>query len=200
MRPKTILATLIVAASLLAGTNTRLAQAAIIVSVDENAHGTLVNNDTGFTGNLPAALLPDPGPGGLPSALTYGLLNPPGLVAGDLILLEVPVGTISDIIRFNPNQNGGSLVFYSDNFDGADALADTGFPSAIFTSNHAVIEVGPEGANGVTYTPPAGQPGFVTGAGSPVTYVITSDAVPEPCSLALATIGIVWGLTTLRRR
>jgi hypothetical protein len=200
MKPHTIFASLIVAASLLAGTSTRLAQAAIIISVDENAHGTLVNNDTGFNSPLPAALLPDPGPGGRPSALTYGLLNPPGLVEGDLILLETPVGIISDIIRFNPNQNGGSLVFYSDNFDGADALADTGFPSAIFTSNHAVIEVGPEGANGVTYTPTAGQPGFVTGAGSPVTYVITSDAVPEPCSLALAALGAIWGFTTLRRR
>src|SRR4029079_9543074 len=98
---------------------------------------------------------------------TYGMLNPPSMVAGDLILLEPLGGILSDVIRFNPQQHGGSLVFYSDNTDGADALADTGFPTAFYTNNITFTEVGPEGANGFTYTPIAGQPGFVAGGGGP---------------------------------
>ncbi len=201
MKRHTILAIFIVAACALVGTSTLLAQGfTVTISADENGHGTLVNSN-GFSSALPFALLPDPGPGGLPAAATYGLLNPPGLVAGDLIFFEVPVNTISDIIRFNPNQNGGSLVFYSDNLDGADALADTGFPTALYANNITFTEVGPEGANGLTYTPVAGQPGFVAGSGGPVTYVITSDSrVPEPCSLTLLALGAACGVAICRRR
>jgi hypothetical protein len=201
MKRHTILAIFIVAASALVGTSTLLAQGfTVTISANENGHGTFVNSN-GFSSALPFALLPDPGPGGLPAAATYGLLNPPGLVAGDLIFFEVPVNTISDIIRFNPNQNGGSLVFYSDNLDGADALADTGFPTALYANNITFTEVGPEGANGLTYTPVAGQPGFVAGSGGPVTYVITSDSrVPEPCSLTLLALGAACGVAICRRR
>ena len=201
MKRHTILAIVIVAACALVGTSTLLAQGfTITISADENGHGTLVNSN-GFSSALPFALLPDPGPGGLPAAATYGLLNPPGLVAGDLIFFEVPVNTISDLIRFNPNQNGGSLVFYSDNLNGVDALADTGLPTALYANNITFTEVGPEGANGLTYTPVAGQPGFVAGAAGPVTYVITSDSrVPEPCSLTLLALGAACGLASCRRR
>jgi hypothetical protein len=201
MKRHTIFAIFIVTACALVGTSTLLAQGfTITISADENGHGTLVNSN-GFSSALPFALLPDPGPGGLPAAATYGLLNPPGLVAGDLIFFEVPVGSISDLIRFNPNQNGGSLVFYSDNSDGVDALADTGFPTALYPNNITFTEVGPEGANGLTYTPVAGQPGFVAGAAGPVTYVIRSDSpVPEPCSLTLLALGSVCGLASCRRR
>jgi hypothetical protein len=174
------------------------AQFTITVTVDENAHGTLTNS-SGFNSPLPVALLPDPGPGGLPAALTYGLLNPPGLVAGDLIMLEPPptLGQLSDIVRFNPNQNGGSLVFYSDQFNGVDTQADTGFPAALYPNTATFVEVGPEGLNGLTYTPTAGQPGFVAGAGGPVTYVIQSD-VPEPASLS--GLFAVSGVSCIRRR
>ena len=202
MKRHTILAMFIVAACALMGTRTLLAQGfTVTISADENGHGTLVNSN-GFKSALPFALLPDPGPGGLPAALTYGLLNPPGLVAGDLILIERgPGAPISDLIRFNPNQNGGSLVFYSDNLEGADALADTGFPTAFYTNNTTFFEVGPEGANGITYTPVAGQPGFVAGAAGPATYIISSDSpVPEPCSLTLLALGAACGLASCRRR
>ena len=169
----------------------------ITITADENGHGTLTNT-SGFNSALPFALLPDPGPGGLPAALTYGLLNPPGLVAGDLILVEPGAAGISDLIRFNPAQNGGSLVFYSDNLDGADALADTGFPTAFYANNFTQFEVGPEGNNGFTYTPTAGQPGFVAGAGGPVTYVLISDAVPEPASMAF--LGVLGCAGALHQR
>jgi len=62
------------------------------------------------------------------------------------------------------------LVFYSDRSDGSDSLADIGFPTAFYTNTLTVNEVGPEGNNGFTYTPAAGQPGFVTF--NTVTYVI----------------------------
>jgi hypothetical protein len=174
------------------------AQFTITITVDENAHGTLTNTN-GFNSALPVALLPDPGPGGLAAALTYGLLNPPGLVAGDLLMVEPPptLGQLSDIIRFNPNENGGSLVFYSDQFDADTNPADTGFPAALYTNTATFVEVGPEGLNGLTYTPTAGQPGFAAGAGGPVTYVIQSD-VPEPVSLSGLTA--VAGVCCIRRR
>jgi hypothetical protein len=174
------------------------AQFSVTISVDENGNGRFTNT-AGFNSALPAAMLPDPGPGGLASALTYGLLNPPGLTAGDLVLIDDATGFVSDYIRFNPTQNGGSLVFYSDNLDGVDALADTGFPSALYANSLAKIEVGAEaGPNGITYTPTAGQPGFITGAGGPVTYVIESDPAPEPTSLAA--VGLLGAVTLVRRR
>jgi hypothetical protein len=195
MKRRSLLAALALATLLLTATGGQaLAQfpSQILISVYENGNGTII----GFAGlaPLPSALLPDPGPGGLPAALTYGLLNPPGLVAGDLILLEPSSsGLISDIIRFNPNQNGGSLVFYSDNADGADSLADTGFPTALYANNLTVTEVGAEGFNGFTYIPTAGQPGFVAGAAVPAAYVIHSD-VPEPGPMVLGGVAVLIGL------
>jgi PEP-CTERM motif len=178
----------------------------VTIRVDENGHG-LFTNTAGFSGALPFALQNDPGPGGAANVLTYSLLNPPGLTAGD-VLFDAP-GTLEpgitfggDVVRFNPSEicadgSVGCLAFYSDNVDGFDSLADTsGPPGALYANVAHVAEVGVEGNNYAIYTPIAGQPGFVAGAAGPVTYVLISDA-PEPASLGiflvgLAGLGLAW--------
>jgi hypothetical protein len=143
----------------------------------------------------------------LAGALTYSLTNPPGLTDGDVLLRE-PGGGLSDLIRFNPVETCaadgsiGCLVFYSDNSDGQDRLADIGIPDE-FNLNQVVLdEVGPEGHNGAVYTPTAGQPGFVAGADGPVTYTFFSDGTfvtPEPASLGMLLAGL-FGLSLARSR
>jgi hypothetical protein len=215
MKTRIPLVSLCLAASLLATGGKAHAQTLNfpIINVNEAGMGTL---DLGPPEGPPIILLrgtvaADPGPGGL-SALTYNLSLPqfvPSLVAGDVVLLE-PVGTavISDIIRFNPAGTGSpnypaSLVFYSDNLDGSDSLADTRFPLLNYANSLTLTEVGPEvGPNGfMSYTPTANQPGFVPGFA--VTYNFTSDsAVPEPSSLVVLSLGLagVAALTWRQRK
>jgi len=160
----------------------------VLITIDENGNGT-IQFSTAPANPLPGVMQADPGPGGLASALTYNLQGPPGLIAGDVFMSEPGVDALSDIIRFNPAGTGNtdyaaSLVFYSDNGDGVDALADTGFPTSLYTNRVTIPEVGPEGANGAVYTPNSDQPGYVPGF--LVTYAITSDSeVPEPASISL---------------
>jgi len=176
-----------------------------LVTVNENGVGTLAIPGISSI-PLPGVLAADPGPGGLPAALTYDLMGPPSLVVGDLLLLEnagaVPV--LSDVIRFNAAGTGSanypaSLVFYSDMDDVPPALADTGFPTQFYTNTVTLLEVGPEGNNGIVYTPTANQPGFV--AGFSVTYHIISDesTVPEPASAWLTFAAVAYLAVGLRR-
>jgi hypothetical protein len=169
------------------------------VTVDENGNGTLTNT-TGFFAPLSASLQNDPGPGGLNNVLTYNLLGPLGLTAGDVLLSDVnDGGTILDVVRFNPilDANGvpvdGNLMFYSDSLDGFDSRADTPAPPNDLYPNFVVVsESGSEGNNLAVYTPVVGQPGFVAGAAGPVTYnLISGGMVPEPCSLGLLLSGLV---------
>jgi hypothetical protein len=156
-----------------------------LITIFESGYGTL-QFPGGPAFSLPGVLAPDPGPGGLASALTFNLLGPPSLVAGDVFIQEV-VGTVavtSDVIRFNPAGTGSpgypaSMVFYSDLDDPILQLADTGFPSAAYANTLSSLEVTlAPGTNGLIYTPTANQPGFI--AGFNVTYDIVSDSVPEP--------------------
>ncbi|MFO0954373.1 MAG: hypothetical protein U0835_25085 [Isosphaeraceae bacterium] len=182
------------------------AQAIVTYQFDEFGRG----GGTGPGGSilLPGVLAFDPGPGGLASALTYsGLGNPPSIVAGDVLVFEPGVGnTLSDVIRFNAAGTGGnpaylpSLVFYSDNSDGDEvpSLADTGFPIAFYANTVNVREtaISPN-HHIITYTPLAGQPGFV--AGFAVTYNLISS-IPEPGPLVLGGFAVAAGLIAPRLR
>jgi hypothetical protein len=142
----------------------------------------------------------DPGPGGRSSVAQYGLLSPPGLVGGDVVLLDSAV--TADLLRFNPDVNGGSLFFYSDQDGGIDAPADTGMPDGSNTNVVRLSEAALNGGGfGFVYTPIAGQPGFVAGAAGPVIYTFISDAVsqvPEPASIIITSSALVL-LFLLRR-
>jgi hypothetical protein len=169
------------------------------VTITFNEFGSgLLTNTAGVSLPTPSSIRADPGPGGLPAVLFYDTLNPPGLVGGDVLILEAATGALSDLLRFNPAVLTGGVFVYSDNLDGVDAPADIGLPPAFNTNLVQVVEIGPEGNNGITYTPTAGQPGFVAGAAGPVTYVFQSDMVPEPSSLLLLAAGAT--VLALRRR
>ncbi|HEV2362613.1 MAG TPA: PEPxxWA-CTERM sorting domain-containing protein [Caulobacteraceae bacterium] len=175
----------------------------VTLTMDENGHGTFTNT-SGFHATLASGLQNDPGPGGLSDVLTYDLLNPPGLTAGDVLINEAGVG-LDDVVRFNPGETGpgggtGSLVFYSNPIDGGlDSKADTPSPPGAFYTNTITLD---EVKGRVVYTPTSGEPGFVAGAGGPVTYVLISDSVPEPASWALMMLGVAaaGGALRLRRK
>jgi hypothetical protein len=195
-------ALLAVAALALATGNPVFAQnPAIAYSFDEFGHGFVTS--TGITLPYPGVLRNDPGPGGLPLALTYTLVGVPNVVAGDVLVLE-PGGGLSDLIRFNAAGTGGdpgyppSLVFYSDDFDGSRYPLTSGIPTRIYSNVLSVQEItlGP-GVEGVIYTPSAGQPGFIPGFS--VRYTLISN-VPEPGSLVLGGLVSVIGLALVRFR
>jgi hypothetical protein len=203
MRPY-LRATFVVAVALLFLHRTSaFAQNNPLITVDENGNGTLL-----FPGGSPipthGVLAADPGPGGLSSVLTYNLLGPPSLVAGDVLLSDA--GLVLDVIRFNPAGTGNpaypaSLLFYSDNVDGVDSLGDTPSPpSALYTNRVIIPELGDELNDGAIYAPTAGQPGFV--AGFNVTYNLISDGtgVPEPASITLLGFGLAALLIAKRKK
>ena len=179
---------------------------AIPVTITIDEFGTGILEFPGIAFDLPGVLAPDPGPGGLPSVLTYDLGGPPSLVAGDVGLFDADTGVVLDYIRFNDYGTGGdpnypaSVLFYSDNIGGFDALADTdGPPNPLYDNRVFIDEVGSEGNNGAWYHPGPNDPGFV-GGGFDVTYHFISD-VPEPGTVALFLSMVVpGGFLAMRRR
>lgn len=159
-----------------------------LITVDEQGNGSLLFPGSPGPVVATGSLLPDPGPGGLTLSLTYNLLGPPSLVAGDVVLLES--GLPSDLIRFNPAGTGtagypASLVFYSD-VEGLGELADTGFPALRYTN---LLNLN-EGVTNTLYTPLAGQPGFVSGFSVSYSFVSTEAVgTPEPAAASLIFVG-----------
>jgi hypothetical protein len=158
-----------------------------LVTVDEAGHGALENLcGPGCTMPMPGVLAADPGPGGSASALTYDLLGPPSITAGDVLIYNS--GVLEDVVRFNDYNTGGvagypaSLVFYA--LDGSSTLAGgSGAPTADYTNQLSLTEVGHQ----LLYTPSAGQPGYVSGFDA--AYLITSGT-PEPGTWAMLILGI----------
>jgi hypothetical protein len=188
----------LVALALLCGASAGVrAQNNPLVTVDEFGQGSVLfpsNAPVTTTGSLQA----DPGPGGLANALTYNLLGPPGLVAGDLFIFDQGTSLLSDVVRFNPAGTSpgylASLVFYSQ--PGGGALADTGFPASSYANFINLFE---SLAGDLFYSPTAGQPGFVPGFS--VTYHIISDGVTVPetgATLPILGCGVA-GLLITRR-
>jgi len=153
----------------------------VIITGDENGNGTITldsNPAAPHNGNINT----DPGPGGRPNALLYGLPGMSGVVAGDVFVTE-PGGAVGDLLRFNNITVPATLFFYSQ--PGGTDLADLpGFPTANYTNVLTIPEI-----NGViSYTPTASQPGFVTGFA--MTYILSSPdpaaaVIPEPPSYAI---------------
>jgi hypothetical protein len=152
--------TLILAALalLLGGVGQSRAQFSITITADENGKGTFTNTNN-FNAPLPFITGQDPGPGGRSNALMYGLLNPPGLTAGDFIVLDPSFTNVSDVIRFNPQAvvggGTGAMAFYSQ--PGGTDLADkSGFPTALYDVGQTQVIVEPSnGQISPTRRPPA---------------------------------------------
>ena len=152
----------------------------------------------------PGVLQADPSGGLSQPVLVYTL--PFGVITGDVLFTNSAEpstqSVISDLVRFwDPTGvNTSQMIVYSDfsASDPADAPADTGLPASFLGNFYITPEIGPEGNNGGTWTPTAGEAGY---AGTPFTYDLISDGVvPEPGTMALSGLGGVLLLLQLKRR
>ena len=145
---------------------------------------------------LTGTLTSDPGPGGLASALAFTAhpqMAP--FPEGDVVLMDAN-GDVSDILRFDLEENPGpgspQLIFFYSN-DHRGLLADTGLPSSRF-SNMVIIQENPTGPT--TYTPKAGQPGF--SSDSPLGDSFRIFSTPDAGSTLLMLGAAVAALLILR--
>jgi hypothetical protein len=113
-------------------------------------------------------------------------------VQGDLLIIEPLTGLISDVIRFNGD---GTLIFYSDNSDGVEDLADTGLPTAFYTNIFQLTETSlTGGGSGVVYNTVPGLPGADGNRDVSILYIIQSDS---PAAEPMASFLVFGGLAVL---
>ena len=147
---------------------------------------------------LTGVLMSDPGPGGLMSALAF-TAHPlaRAFPEGDVVLTDAN-GDVSDILRFDLEENPGAgspqLIFFYSN-DHGGLLADTGLPSSMF-SNTVIIQENPTGPT--IYTPTEGQPGF--SSDSPLGDSFRIFSTPDTGSTLLMLGAAIAGLVFLRRK
>lgn len=162
-----------------------------IFSLDETGKPNTANP-------LPSQVAPDPSGGVSGNVLIYTL--PFFVQPGDLALFEPnqAASLPSDMIRFFNTPGATSIaIFYSDIEAGEPPNpADSGVP--VSPNAFPVPEVGPEGNNGVVWTPLPGQPGAGP-TGAQITYQIISDA-PEPGAVAMMLAGMAALLAVNRLR
>jgi hypothetical protein len=161
---------------------------AVTTNFDEFGNGSTTFQNFG---SLASGLITDPSGGIAGSVLAYLLPYP--AVEGDVQLNEIVGATVvlSDIVRFFNVGTLSYVLFYSDNGDGVDAPADTGLPGNALTNVVTIQEIGPEGANGATYTPTPGQPGYINSDFTATYNIVSDNEVPEPASMMLMGAGIV---------
>jgi hypothetical protein len=175
-----------------------------LVTIDEFGNGSYTTN--GVTTTFTGVLEPDPS-GGLSGNVLVYTLPFSFAIAGDFYMTNsaepLPLSTASDVVRFwGPNH----VIFYSDT-NGVDALADTGLPHFLMSTNIGLPEIGAEGdyqyaIRQAQYAGGIWDPGWVGplgGGGPTVTYEFISD-VPEPSVLALAGTGLAGFAWLIRRR
>jgi len=130
---------------------------------------------------------------------------PSPVITGDVRIWEdFSGGTLSDVLRFtNANGdvdgglNGNIMIVYSDLPEPGTVggPADVGIPTQLFPRDGGgLVEIGPEGNNGVTYSP-----------GGPFDniYHFVSDGsiiVPEPSSIIMLSLGALGAAGYIRRR
>jgi len=163
------------------------------LTFDESGNGFVdLRNGTALQ-PLRGTLLPDVSGGSSVPVLTFILPSP--VVTGDVRIWETTLGSgpIGDVLRFTNaagslggGLDGTRMIVYSEVPETGEipSLADTGIPVNLVPRDAGgVLEIGPEGNNGVAYFP---------GSTADNIYVFRSDGtIPEPSSLILLTLGVL---------
>lgn len=171
------------------------------ITLNETGQG-MIQLPNGFVIPLAGSLAPDPGPGGLPAALSFTFRPAEGgFVVGDVLMVGM-AGVVGDVIRFNPAVLVSGVLtqqvfFYSADIGGG-LLGDTGLPLAFYANAVSIVE----NTSGFTiYTPTAGQPGFNPGSTFPTTYRFASPMPDSSWSFGLLAMALcVFPLLRVRAR
>jgi hypothetical protein len=154
---------------------------AATITIDENGNGNIDGTALPFTTTGTNPLPPGQSP-----VLIYTL--PFTGVAGNVSLIEPETGVRGDVLQFTGN---GTVIFYSatDSDSSADRFEPPIFPFPVANSV-SFPETTSGNADGLFYTPTAGQPGFDS-SGPTYHFIsdVTTTTIPEPASAGLLFLG-----------